>query len=231
MAAGRGGKQRLDNLRVDHRSSSRHSPDRVHEVARVPDPILEEVGAPGRALIEKRDRILGFRVLAQHDDPGRRPVLSEPVGDSQTLVAVRGRHADVGEHHLGIVLQDCSQQAVVIGASGLQIELVDGCDQRSDALPDQVVVLAEGDGYRHRPSIGGATCRWWRDPVASVASGAVGFFLRPWFDPDLSSRPGSGDARNLTPGWNPAPDEGARPVPRLQLQVPPQRVQPIGDIG
>jgi len=61
------GDEGLDDLRIDDRSSLCHSPDRRDELADVVDALLEQVRAPLRPCLEKRERLGGLQVLAEHD--------------------------------------------------------------------------------------------------------------------------------------------------------------------
>ena len=60
--------QTFDDLRVDQRASDRDHPDGRQELVEIVDALLQDVGAPGAARVEQRDRVARVRVLAQDDD-------------------------------------------------------------------------------------------------------------------------------------------------------------------
>src|SRR5207244_1577919 len=61
------GDERLDDLRIDDRSSLCHGPDRRHELADVADALLEQIRASLCSGLEKRERVRWLQVLAEHD--------------------------------------------------------------------------------------------------------------------------------------------------------------------
>ncbi len=77
-----------------------------HEVLDVGDVLLEQVAAPGAAAGHQGECPLGVGVLGQHHDPQLRVRAAEALGGADALVGVRGRHPDVGQHHVGVVLGD-----------------------------------------------------------------------------------------------------------------------------
>ena len=62
----------VDDHRVDDGPSGAHLDERVHEVLEVPDPVLEQVAQPGRAVLEERQRVGLVGVLRQDDDADAR---------------------------------------------------------------------------------------------------------------------------------------------------------------
>lgn len=57
--------QRLDDLRVDHRSAGGNVAQRGQQVVQVADPVVEEVGEPGIAVAEQLDCVRLVGVLGQ----------------------------------------------------------------------------------------------------------------------------------------------------------------------
>ena len=62
------GNERLDDLRVDHRSVRRNLADRAGELFDVSNALLQQVRTAIRATIEECQRVLRFDELAEHDD-------------------------------------------------------------------------------------------------------------------------------------------------------------------
>ena len=82
-------------------------------------------------------------MLAEHHDPESGWVRRKLLGGADALVGVRGRHPDVGEHDVGLVLVDRVEQLAEI--AGLD-DLVDGRvlgQERDEALSEEHAVLRE----------------------------------------------------------------------------------------
>ena len=116
-------------------------------------PFLQQVGPPGRPGLEQRQRVGRLDVLAQHDDAD--PGMGHPqLGcDADTFVGAGGRHADVGDDHVGDVVGDGSPALSQIPARCDQRQVRLGPDEGGQALADQVVIVGEHDpdGHRREP--------------------------------------------------------------------------------
>ena len=69
--------ERLDDLRVEHRSTGGDLAHRARELVALGDPVLEEVRVPRGAVGEQRDRVLGVVVLREHHDAGAGVALAQ----------------------------------------------------------------------------------------------------------------------------------------------------------
>ena len=72
----------------------------------MPDPLLEQVGPAGRALLEQPERVVRADVLADHDDADVGMAVPQPRGRLDALVRARRRHPDVRDHDVGLVRLD-----------------------------------------------------------------------------------------------------------------------------
>ena len=77
----------------------------------VGDPLLQQVAAPVGAFVEQRERVGGLGVLAEHDDADFRMRLPQRAGGPDALVGSGRRHADVGEHDVGLLGVDRGQSS------------------------------------------------------------------------------------------------------------------------
>ena len=116
----------------------------------VGDPLLEQVAAARAATGHQGQRPLGVGVLRQHHDPEPGVRAPEALGGADALVGVRGRHPDVGEHDVGLVLADGVEQlAQVTGLDDLVDRRVLG-QERDEALTEEHAVLREHHSHpRH----------------------------------------------------------------------------------
>ena len=135
--------ERLDDLRVDHRPAGRDLADGPRELVALGHAVLEEVGVPGRALAEQRDRVVGVVVLREHHHPGARVALPQLLGRVDALLLEARRHPDVGDEHLGRQRLGAGEEAVVVvgGADHLEVGLER--EDRPHAFPDDHVVVGE----------------------------------------------------------------------------------------
>ena len=70
-------------------------------------------------------------------------------GGPDAFVGAGGRHADVGDHHVGPLLLGDAQQPVVVGAHTHHVEIGLRLDELAHALADEVVVLGQHHSDRH----------------------------------------------------------------------------------
>ena len=181
--------QRVDDVRVDDALAAAHRLQRRHEVLDVGDALLEQVAAPGAAAGHQRQRSLGIRVLGQHHHPELRVRATEALGGPDALVGVGGRHPDVGQHHVGVVLGDRLEQLTeVTGLDHLVDSRVLG-EQRDEPLTEQHAVLREHHAHAGHPHmVGGEAARHRTSAKAARAYRQDGAVL-----PDLFLRPSERD--------------------------------------
>ena len=120
-----------------------HGADGAHQVVHAGHPLLEQVGPARRAVLEQRYGVGGRGVLAQHHHPHLRAVLAQPGGGLDALVPAGGRHADVGDHDVGLAALDEGEQLGQVGRGADELEVRVGGDQPGDALPQEDVVLGQ----------------------------------------------------------------------------------------
>jgi hypothetical protein len=142
----------LDDLRIDHRAAVGDGSNRAYELPEVVDPFLQEIGATSGAAFEQGDGIGRFAVLAQHDDADLRMRRPKPIGSLDPLIDPGRRHADVGEHDIGLLVLDRGQQRLEIAAGGHDLDLGVGCEQAPHPLANEIVVVGEHDSDRHNES-------------------------------------------------------------------------------
>ena len=90
LAAGVLRDQRLHDLRVDHRAAGRDRADRRHELVRLLDALLEEVGTARAAALQEREGVARRRVLAQHHDADVGIGGPQPLGRLDPFVLLSG---------------------------------------------------------------------------------------------------------------------------------------------
>ena len=139
----------LDHLRVDHRSAPGDLRDRGRELPTLAEPVLEQVAAAGRALLEQRECVLGVGVLAEddHADGGMR--LPQAPRDPDSLHPVRGRHPDVRQHHVRAVVFDRLHEALLVRRDRDDLYLARVSEHVQDPLAYQQVVVRDDDPNRH----------------------------------------------------------------------------------
>ena len=137
-----GAHELVDDLRVDDRAALRDLLERVEELLELGHPLLEQVAAPLRPLLEQGERVRRLGVLAEHDHADVGVRLAQRVGGADALVGARRRHADVGEHDVGRLLGDRLQQRVVVLAHREHLEPA-LLEEAAHRLPHEVVVLGD----------------------------------------------------------------------------------------
>ena len=153
--------QGADDRGVEHRAAGGHLADGPGELVALGDPVLQQVGVPGRALGQERDGVVGVVVLREDDDAGAGVALADLLAAVDALVLEVRRHADVGDDHLrGGRVGARDQPVVVLGdANDLQVGLA--LEHRPHALADDDAVV--GEEHRDR-----GTSPHWR-PLSQVA--------------------------------------------------------------
>ena len=131
-----------DDLGVQRRPAARHARERVHELAHVRDPVLEQVADAARPVREQLARVLALDVLAEHED--RRAGHQPPRLDrgAQALVALGRRHPHVDDRHVGPVLHDRGDQRRPV-ADAREHRRARVLEQAHEALPQQDGVLRD----------------------------------------------------------------------------------------
>ena len=119
------GDELLDHPGIDDRAAGGDLADRRHQLLHVADPLLEQVGAPGRALLEQGQRVLRLGVLAEHHHADGGVGDAETLGGTDALVGAGRWHANVGEDHIRLVLVDSGEERREIGADRNKFELLD----------------------------------------------------------------------------------------------------------
>jgi hypothetical protein len=107
--------ERLDYLRIDHRTAGGDLPDRAGQLVALRDPVLEQIRVTGSPFGEKRNGILRVVVLRENHNAGARMQPANLLGglDAFTLEA-RG-HADVGHDYLWSGRTGAGHERVVVG--------------------------------------------------------------------------------------------------------------------
>src|SRR3569833_85328 len=114
----------------------------------MPDVLLEQVGAAGRAVLEQAQRVMRAHVLADHDHADVRMRLVQCRCSLDALVRVRRRHADVGDDDVRLVLLHCVQERGQVTAVLRDLDLVLALEDLPNPLTDQIRVLGDDDGVR-----------------------------------------------------------------------------------
>ena len=70
--------------------------------------------------------------------------------DLQSLVAVRGGHADVGHHDVGLLGLDRRAQRPAVAAGGDELDAVGVREHVAERLADEVAVVGDHDADRRR---------------------------------------------------------------------------------
>jgi hypothetical protein len=117
---------------------------------------LQDVAARARA--NGLDDELPVVVRGQHDDADlREGVADVPSG----LEPVHLGHSDVDERDVRLLLLDEVDQLLAVRRFADDLDAVGHVEVAAKALPDQGVIVGDGDAYRHRL----APCRSARDSV------------------------------------------------------------------
>jgi hypothetical protein len=87
------------------------------------DALLEQVRAPGRAVLEQQQGVLRVAVLAEHDDPGLGRQLVQRLGDANAFIGLARGHPDVGHDDVGAFGFDGRKRCVVVAAGGHDVHL------------------------------------------------------------------------------------------------------------
>ena len=120
--------ERLDHLRVDHGSTVCDRANCGAELRDVVDSLLEEICAAGRAALQQGERVARVCVLTEDDHADLRMRLAETRRRLDPLVGPARRHANVGNHDVGLLGGDGGEQRIEIGADrdhfevGLRLE-------------------------------------------------------------------------------------------------------------
>ena len=100
------GQERIDDLRIDDRSSGGDLPHRSVQLPDVLQPLLEEVAATFRPVLQQRHRVDRVGMLAQHEHADLGMRRRELRRELDALVRECRRHPDVGEQDVGLLALD-----------------------------------------------------------------------------------------------------------------------------
>jgi hypothetical protein len=100
----------LDDLGVDDDLARCHAMQCVDETVGVLDAVLDLIADPMTGQLEQADRVGGFSVVGEHQQPDGRVAGADLLGRPQTLVPMSGRHPDVQDDDVGRVGRDAAQQ-------------------------------------------------------------------------------------------------------------------------
>jgi len=114
----------------------------------VPEPLLEQVGHPLRAVLEQLERVLRVGVLRQDHDARSGLAGADLAGELDALGREGRRHADVEQGHVRAVGGNLLAQLLGALGRGHDLELGLGGEHRPCPLTDQVVVLGDHDPDR-----------------------------------------------------------------------------------
>ena len=87
--SGHGVHERLDDLGIEHRTAGRDLAHGARELVALGDAVLQQVGVPGGAVGEERDRVFGIVVLRQDDHTGSGMALAQLLGRVDALALER----------------------------------------------------------------------------------------------------------------------------------------------
>ncbi len=145
--------ERLDDLRVEHRSTRRDLAHGACELVALGDPVLEEVCVPRGSVGEQGDRVVGVVVLREDDDSGARVPLAELLGGVDALLLEARWHADIGHEHLGSGGLGTGDQGVVVVGRTHHFDVVLEPEERAHPLPHDDVVIGQEHGDPAVPHI------------------------------------------------------------------------------
>ena len=133
-----------DDLGVEGGPAPGDTPEGVHELADVRDPVLEQVADAAGAVRQQLRRVLPLHVLAEHEDgrPGNEPTRLDR--RAQPLVALGRRHPDVHDGHVRPMVDDRLHEARPV--ADLRDDLAARVrDDPREALADERRVLGDDD--------------------------------------------------------------------------------------
>ena len=145
--------ERLDDLRIDHRTAVGDCANRSGQLLEILHPLLEEVSAPSAAPLEQGAREGRVRVLAEHDDANVGVRLAQTLGCLDPFVDVARRHTDVRHDDVRPLRLDRREQRAEVSAHRGDLEVRQRLEQAPKSLPDEVVVLSDDQPYRHERRI------------------------------------------------------------------------------
>ena len=146
--------QLADDLGIDGRAAIGDPGQRVHELLDPPDPVLEQIAdAASTAGVEQLGRVGRLHVLAEHEHRQRRVVGAQGHRRPQPLVGEPGRHAYVGDHHVGRIGPHGHLQRLGVPDGGGH-GVAEPRQQPDQPLPQQHRVLGDDypEGGRHGSS-------------------------------------------------------------------------------
>jgi PAS domain S-box-containing protein len=148
---------RLDDLRIDHRSTRSNRTDRISQLTGLGDPLLEQVRPSRDAVLQQRDGMTRLVVLAQHHHPGRRMAAPNVDRGADAFVGICRRHADIGDHDVRSQVRDRRQQLVVIGRQTDDHDVALVVEKCPNALTDKQIVVRDHRSEAHEfvPYAGG----------------------------------------------------------------------------
>jgi hypothetical protein len=144
--------QRGHDLGVEHRPARAHLVDGLQQPVGVTEPLLEQVGDAGRAVLEELEGVLGVVVLGEDHDPRAGVVASHPTRELDALGGEGGRHPDVEDDDVDRVEGEQFEEAVRVTCGAEDLEPVDGVEDGTGTLAHEVVVLGDQQGRHTRRS-------------------------------------------------------------------------------
>ena len=100
------GHQLGDHLGVQGGAAAGHAPERVHELAHVADPVLEEIADAAGAIGEQLRRVLALHVLAEDQHRRSRNLPASLDRRAQSFVALARWHPHVDDGYIRAMRED-----------------------------------------------------------------------------------------------------------------------------
>ncbi len=137
--------ERLHDLVTDHRAAGGDRRDRADEIVDVVSPLLQHVAPPARSLTQQHEREARFQILREDEHADIRAGAAQLSGRLNSFIGERRRHADVGEHDVGLVGVHGGEQLVQRGTAGHHVDAPGSAQQAAEALTQEWIVLGKHD--------------------------------------------------------------------------------------
>jgi hypothetical protein len=144
--------QRGHDLGVEHGPARPHLVDGLQQPVGVTEPLLEQVGDTGGAVLEELEGVLRVVVLREDHDARAGVVAAHPTRELDALGGEGGGHPDVEDDHVGRVAGEQLEEAARVTCGAEDLEPVDGVEDGAGTLTHEVVVLGDQQGGHTRCS-------------------------------------------------------------------------------
>jgi len=139
----------LDDLRIDDGAALGDAAHGVRDLRAVIQPILEEIRATIRSVLQQRERVGRIAVVAEDDDTGAGAGAAQLPRQPDPVIGHVRAHADPYDGNVQIVFANGGAHGIGVAADGDEVDARRLFEHLPDCLADKEMVVGDSDAHGH----------------------------------------------------------------------------------